>query len=71
MNSYYSNNAVTLLNAEKSLSIMKFKTLKFTCILSASQPVSLPQDMVALDMYIAPEFLHSKSNHMGFMKLLF
>ena len=45
MHSYCSNNAVTLLNAAKSIknrSIMNFKILKFTCISSISQPASQP-----------------------------
>ena len=45
MHSYCSNNAVTVLNAAKSLKIrstMNFKNLKFTRISSASQPASQP-----------------------------
>ena len=44
MHSYCSNNAVTLLNAAKSIkirSIINFKNLKFTHISSISQPASL------------------------------
>ena len=45
MHSYCSNNAVTVLNAAKSLKIQSttnFKNLKFTRISSASQPASRP-----------------------------
>ena len=45
MHSYCSNDAVTLLNAAKSLnirSLANFKSLKFTCILSASQSAYQP-----------------------------
>ena len=49
MHSYCSNDAVTVLNAVKSLKIRsKIKNLKFTRILSASQPASLLQDPVLL-----------------------
>ena len=70
MHSYRSNNAVTLLNAAKSLKIrstMNFKNLKFTCISSASQP-SCHKTQTASAM--ALEFLCNKGNHVGFMKML-
>ena len=74
MHSYCSNNAVTVLNAAKSLKIrstMNFKNLKFTCILSASQPASQPAVRPGSASATALEFLHNKGNHVGFMKLLF
>ena len=67
---FCSNNAVTLLNAAKSIkirSIMNFKNLKFTRISSISQPSVRPGSASAT----ALEFLHSKGNRVGFMKLLF
>ena len=70
MHSYCSNNAVTVLNAAKSLKIrstMNFKNLKFTWISSASQPAVRPGSASAT----APEFLHNKGNRVGFTKLLF
>ena len=69
MHSYCSNNAVTLLNAAKSIkiqSIMNFKNLKFTRILSISQPAVRPHFVSAT----ALEFLHNEGNHVGFTKLL-
>ena len=70
MHSCCSNNVVTLLNAAKSLKIqstMNVKNLKFTRILSASQPAVRPNCASATFL----QFLHSKGNHVGFMKLFF
>ena len=70
MHSYCSNNAVTVLNAAKSLKIrstMNFKNLKFTRISSASQPAVRPGSDSATTL----EFLHNKGNRVGFTKLLF
>ena len=67
MHSYCSNNAVTVLNAAKSLkiqSIINFKNLSFTRILSASQPAIRPSFASAT----AVEFLHNKGNHVRFTK---
>ena len=58
MHSYRANNAVTLLNTAKSIkiqSIMNFKNLKFTGILSISQPAVKPGSTSAT----ALEFLHN------------
>ena len=69
MHSYCSNYAVTVLNAAKSLKIrsaMNFKILKFTCILSASQPASQPAVRPIFTSAMALEFLYSKGNHVGF-----
>ena len=46
---------------------MNFKNLKFTQILSISQPAVRPGSASAT----ALEFLHNKGNRVGFMKLLF
>ena len=46
---------------------MDFKNLKFTCISSASQPAVRPSSASAM----ALEFLHHKSNRVGFTKPLF
>ena len=74
MHSYCSNNAVTVLNAAKSLKIrstMNFKNLKFTRISSASQPASQPAVRPGSASATALEFLHNKGNRVGFTKLLF
>ena len=74
MHSYCSNNAVTVLNAAKSLKIrstINFKNLKFTRISSASQPASQPAVRPGSASATALEFLHNKGNRVGFMKLLF
>ena len=74
MHSYCSNNAVTVLNAarsSKTQSTMNFKNLKFTRILSASQPATQPAVRSGSTSATALEFLHNKGNHVGFMKLLF
>ena len=70
MHSHCSNNAVTLLKAAKSLKILmynEFKNLKFTRILSVSQPAVRPGSASAT----ALEFLHNKDTRVGLMKLLF
>ena len=70
MRVYCSNNAVTLLNAAKSIkirSMMNFKNLKFARISSISQPAVRPGSVSAT----ALEFLHNKGNRVGFTKLLF
>ena len=46
---------------------MNFKNLKFTNILSISQPAVSPGHASAM----ALEFLNNKDNHVGFTKLLF
>ena len=78
MHSYCYNNAVTLLNAAKSIkiqSIMNFKNLKFARISSIGQPASQPASQPAIRpgsaSATALEFLHNKGNRVGFTKLLF
>ena len=63
-------NAVTVLNAAKSLKIqstMNFKNLKFIRILNASLLAVRPSSTSAT----ALEFLHNKDNRIRFTKLLF
>ena len=70
MRSYYSNNAITVLNVAKSSKIRSttnLKNLKFTAFhLPASQPAVRPGSTSAT----ALEFLHNKGNRVGFAKLL-
>ena len=71
MHLYCSNNAITLLNAAKSLKIrstINCKNSKFTHISSTSQLASQPAIRPSYASCMAPEFLHSKGNHIGFMK---
>ena len=74
MHSYCSNNVVTVLNAAKNSKIrstMNFKNLKFTRIMSASQPASQSAVKPGSASAMALEFLHNKGNRVGFTKLLF
>ena len=50
---------------------MNFKNLKFTHILSISQPASQPAIRPGFTSTTALEFLHNKGNRVGFTKLLF
>ena len=49
---------------------MNFKNLKFTRVLSNSQPASQPAVRPSSTSATALEFLHNQSNRVGFMKLL-
>ena len=53
MHSYFSNDAVILLNAAKGLKHNKFKKLKFTRILSASQSAIRPLGVWLQNFYTA------------------
>ena len=77
-----SNNAITYLNAAKSLKITSTTNLKIQNLprissanlpasLPASQPTSQPAVRPSCARCMALEFLHKEDNHVAFTKLLF